>query len=78
MESQKADQERFDEAVNRKGKLALQVLAGVGILAAVLMSMVALIQSGDAHEASAAVQPVVKQVAATAPASKPPPRACST
>jgi uncharacterized cupredoxin-like copper-binding protein len=71
MESQKTDQERFDEAVNRKGKVTLQALAGVGILAAVLMSMVALVQSGERHEASATAQPTVKQVAAAAAPSKP-------
>jgi plastocyanin len=63
MESQKSDQERFDEAVNRKGKVALQALAGVGILAAVLMSMVALVQSGEKHEAS--VSASAKPAAAT-------------
>jgi plastocyanin len=63
MESQKIDQERFDEAVNRKGKVALQALAGMGILAAVLMSMVALVQSGEKHEAT--VSASVKPAAAT-------------
>lgn len=53
MEPQKTDQERFDEAVDRKGKLILEVLAGVGILAALLMSIVALVQSGDRHDATA-------------------------
>jgi len=53
MEPQKTDQERFDEAVDRKGKLILQSLAGAGIVAALLMSMVALVRSGDHHEASA-------------------------
>jgi uncharacterized cupredoxin-like copper-binding protein len=66
MGSQKTDQEQFDEAVNRKGKVALQALAGVGILAAVLMSMVALVQSGERHEASvsASVKPAAATVAA--------------
>lgn len=53
MELQKTDQERFDEAVDRKGKLILEVLAGVGVLAALLMSMVALVQSGDRHDGTA-------------------------
>ncbi len=56
MEPQKADQERFDEAVNRKGKVVLQVLAGAGILAALLMSMVALVQSDEKHEATASAR----------------------
>ena len=63
MEPQRTDQQRFDETVVKKGKVVLQVLAGVGILAALLMSMVALNQSGEKHEASAATQPAAKQTA---------------
>jgi hypothetical protein len=44
------DQRLFDEAVDNKGKVVLEWLAGVGILAAVLMSTVALIQSGERKE----------------------------
>ncbi len=44
------DQRQFDEAVNNKGKVVLEWFAGVGILAAVLMSAVALIQSGERKE----------------------------
>jgi heme/copper-type cytochrome/quinol oxidase subunit 2 len=44
------DQRQFDEAVDNKGKVVLEWLAGVGILAAVLMSAVALIQSGEHKE----------------------------
>jgi plastocyanin len=61
------DQRAFDESVNRKGKAVLQALAGVGILAAVLMSMVALIQSGQRNEMGVTAKPMVKQVAAVAP-----------
>ncbi|MFI5280908.1 MAG: hypothetical protein ACHQU1_10450 [Gemmatimonadales bacterium] len=60
------DQQQFDEAVNRDGKIVLEVLAGVGIFAALLMSAVALIQSGGKSEASATAQPVVRQAAAAA------------
>lgn len=49
-EQERHDQQEFDDAVARKGKLLLQVLAGVGIVAALLMSMVALVQSGDKGE----------------------------
>jgi hypothetical protein len=49
-ESETKDQRQFDEAVNNKGKAVLEWLAGVGILAAVLMSTVALIQSGERKE----------------------------
>ncbi len=62
------DQAQFDEAVNRKGKVFLQALAGVGILAALLMSMVALVQSGQRSSASATSAPIMTRAAATASA----------
>jgi plastocyanin len=78
MNTETTDQQRFDEAVVKKGKVVLQVLAGVGILGALLMSMVALNQSGEKREAtSAAVQPAVTQ-AAVAPAAAGAPVAAST
>jgi heme/copper-type cytochrome/quinol oxidase subunit 2 len=67
-ETEAADQRQFDEAVDRNGKVVLEVLAGVGILAALLMSMVALIQSGSRGEASATAQPMVRQAAVATPA----------
>jgi hypothetical protein len=71
MNTETTDQQRFDEAVIKKGKVVLRVLAGVGILGALLMSMVALSQSGEKREASAA-QPAAKQTAvAPAAASTP-------
>jgi len=60
------DQRAFDEAVNRKGKVVLQVLGGVGIVAALMMSMVALNRSSERAEASATAQPVAKQAARAA------------
>jgi heme/copper-type cytochrome/quinol oxidase subunit 2 len=77
MESQKTDQEQFDEAVDRKGKLILEVLAGVGILAALLMSMVALVQSGDHHDATAMMgqRAVAQASSGSAVASSPAPPA---
>jgi heme/copper-type cytochrome/quinol oxidase subunit 2 len=44
------DQQEFDEAVNRTGKVVLEWLAGVGIVAALMMSMVALVKSGEKTE----------------------------
>ena len=41
------DQADFDDAVEKKGKTVLEVLAGVGILAALGMSIVALNQSSE-------------------------------
>jgi len=67
-ETEARDQRQFDEAVNRKGKVVLEALAGVGILAALLMSMVALVQSGSKSGASATAAPAARQAAANAPA----------
>lgn len=44
------DQKEFDEVVNRTGKVVLEWLVGVGIVAALLMSMVALVKSGQTKE----------------------------
>ena len=75
MNNQTTDQQQFDEAVVKKGKVVLQALAGVGIVGALLMSMVALSQSGEKHEASAAA-PAIR--AAVAPAAASTPVAAST
>jgi plastocyanin len=77
MNTENADQQRFDEAVAKKGKTVLQALAGVGIVAALLMSMVALVQSGEKHESSAATQAAATKAAA-APTAAPQPSAAST
>jgi plastocyanin len=42
MEPDKTDQQKFDDDVNRVGKTVLQVAAGVGIVAALIMSVLAL------------------------------------
>jgi plastocyanin len=54
METEKTDQQKFDEQVNKTGKLVLQILAGVGIFAALMMSIVALIVSSDRMDSSPA------------------------
>jgi len=69
MNNQTTDQQRFDDAVVRKGKVVLQALAGVGILGALLMSMVALNQSGEKREAGAA--PATRAAVAPAAAATP-------
>jgi hypothetical protein len=46
-EQEVSDQAEFDETVNRDGKTILGWLAGVGIFAALLMSIVALTQSSE-------------------------------
>jgi heme/copper-type cytochrome/quinol oxidase subunit 2 len=70
-EKERVDQQHFDEAVDRGGKAVLEVLAGIGIVAALIMSMVALIQSGEKHEAvvrTVASQPAAASTAAAQPA----------
>lgn len=76
-EQERQDQQRFDEAVARKGKALLQVLAGVGIVGALLMAMVALVQSGEKGSSAAtrvaASQPAAgtaSRAAASAPAAQ--------
>lgn len=48
------DQQRFDREVAQKGKVALEVLAGVGVFAALVMSLVALLRSAQTEPAGAA------------------------
>jgi plastocyanin len=62
-----SDQEQFDASVTRTGKLVLQILAGVGILAALMMSTFALIRSGDSRTTTASAP--VAAAKATLPAS---------
>jgi plastocyanin len=47
MDTEKNDQQQFDAQVNRTGKLVVEVLGGVGIVAALMLSIAALIVSGD-------------------------------
>ena len=47
MEPQTSDQERFDDEVARVGRLIVQIAAGVGIFAALMLSTIALIRTTD-------------------------------
>lgn len=58
-ERERVDQQEFDEAVERNGKVILEILAGIGIVAALIMSMVALVQSGERHETTVTVAKTV-------------------
>jgi plastocyanin len=60
------DQERFDATVNRDSKIVLQILAGVAILAALVMSTVALALSGSRGNTTATVTRTTAAVAAAA------------
>jgi heme/copper-type cytochrome/quinol oxidase subunit 2 len=65
-ETEAKDQREFDEAVNRTGRVVLEWLAGLGVLAAVLMSMVALVQSGQKVEVAAPPPAALQQTSAVA------------
>jgi plastocyanin len=56
MEPQSNDQQQFDAQVNRTGKLALEILAGVGVFAAVVMSTIALMQSTDSSSTTTVIR----------------------
>ena len=47
MEPEQTDQQRFDEQVNKTGRVVLLSLAGFGIFAALMMSLVALLVSAN-------------------------------
>jgi heme/copper-type cytochrome/quinol oxidase subunit 2 len=61
-----SDQEHFDEVVDRDSKIVLGVLAGIAVLAALIMSTVALVKSSDAGHTVT----VTKTVAAATTAAK--------
>ncbi|MGA2453545.1 MAG: cupredoxin domain-containing protein [Solirubrobacteraceae bacterium] len=65
-ETQARDQRQFDETVNTNGKVVLQWLAGLGIVAAVMMSMFALVKSGERVEAAAPATATLRQTGAAA------------
>jgi hypothetical protein len=64
------DQERFDAAVNRDSRIVLQILGGVAIFAALVMSTVALALSGGK---SVSTTTVTQPAAAATPAPAVPP-----
>ncbi|HEY7961613.1 MAG TPA: hypothetical protein VID29_06810 [Solirubrobacteraceae bacterium] len=72
-EQEQDDQRRFDQEVATKGKVVLQALAGLGIFAALLMSIIALTRSGTASS-TGMMSPVAARVATAqtaAPAAAP-------
>ncbi len=71
-ETEQRDQQQFDEAVEHTGKTVLEWLAGAGIVAALSISIVALIQSGQRSEPRVVTQRVLTQGAAVAPAATAP------
>jgi hypothetical protein len=74
-ETEVRDQADFDKAVMRDGKIVLEVLAGVGVFAALLMSIVALVHSGGHNTVtitSATAAPATGSTAAASAAALPP------
>jgi hypothetical protein len=65
--SEARDQREFDDAVDRKGKYVLAALAGLGVFAAVLMSAIALINSGGGSSPAASAAQA-RQPSASTPA----------
>lgn len=70
-EQEIADQERFDAVVERDSKVALNVLAAVGIAAALIMSAVALLNSGGTTTKLATVTTTVTAAKAAPTAAAP-------
>lgn len=62
--TEELDQRKFDEDVEKNGKVVLEWLAGAGIVAALLMSIVALVKSGEGKGSPEAV--VTQTVTASA------------
>ena len=60
------DQEEFDAAVNRDGKLVLAWLGGIGVVVALLLSILALTKSADRNTVT-----ITSGVAAPATSSTP-------
>jgi plastocyanin len=56
MPPETTDQQQFDEQVNKTGKLTLEILAGVGIFAALVMSTIALMQGSGAANTTTVVR----------------------
>ena len=67
MDTQKTDQQRFDEQVDRRGKLVLQTLAGVAIVAALMMSIAALAMNGNRTNSTVANMPMAAAPATAVP-----------
>jgi hypothetical protein len=69
MEPQSNDQQQFDEQVNKSGKLVLEVLAGLGVFAALLMSIIALLQSTNSTNTTTVIRSAAAPAASKLPTS---------
>ncbi len=78
-ETEVHDQEEFDDTVEKTGKTVIEVFAGIGIFAAILMSIIALNQSSE-HNTVTVTSGIVTPAAttgATASATAPAPKLIS-
>ena len=74
-ETEDRDQADFDKAVNRDGKIVLEWLAGIGVVAALLMSVIALNQSTERNTVTitnGVAPPATSSTSVPATASVPP------
>jgi heme/copper-type cytochrome/quinol oxidase subunit 2 len=69
-EEERRDQAQFDAAVNRDGKVILQIIAAVAIVAALVMSTIALVLSGSS---SSPARTVTQTAVAATPTAVPSP-----
>jgi len=60
-----SDQEQFDTAVDRNGRIVLLVLAGIGVFAALVMSTLALVLVSQSHTTTMSMPTASGSVAAT-------------
>jgi hypothetical protein len=58
MDPESNDQQQFDAHVNRTGKFVLEIAAGVGVFAAIIMSIIALMQSTDSAKTTTIIRTV--------------------
>jgi len=74
-ETEEHDQEEFDAAVNRDGKIVLAWLGGIGVVVALLLSILALTKSSERNTVtitSGAAPPATSSTPAAASATAPP------
>ncbi len=65
------DQAQFDEVIDRDSRIVLGILGGIALLAALVMSTVALVQSSNKTVTTVSATPAAASTAASAAVSKP-------
>lgn len=67
MKNENTDQQKFDEQVDRTGKVFLEIAAGVGVVAAVLLSLTALLVAANRTSTTTTMMGAAPAAAKTAP-----------